>query len=107
MSSTLYKATFSNTLAPQMRTVPAVSAALTSSDTLLYSIYINNLTGSDVSLTLSDAQTTAQQILPTITILANTSVFFEWNDGIFCPGGLTWVAGTADALNAAVTASYK
>lgn len=105
--STIYKGTYGRQLSPQMQTVPATATALTTTNTLLYSIYVNNLTGSDATITMSDGQTPAQSILPTSVIPANTSVFFEWNDGLFCPGGLTWEAGTADALNAAVTASYK
>lgn len=103
--STVYKQTYEKSVNPALQVVPNSGTALTSEDTLLFSMYVSNTTGGAVTLLVVDGN--SRQVIPTVSIPANTVQFYQWNDGIFCPGGITWTAGSASALHAAVTATYK
>lgn len=103
--TTIKKGTYGRSVDPALQVVPDSATALTSTDTLLYSMYVSNVTNSAATLLVVDGN--SREIIPTVSIPSNSILCAEWNDGIVAPGGLTWTAGTADALEAAVTATYK
>jgi len=107
LASTVKKATYGVSVNPAMQFVPDSATDLTSTNSLLYSIYVNNISSGAVTFTVKDKQATPMEIIPALSIGADSAVFFEWNDGIVCPGGINWIASAASALSAAVTATYK
>ena len=106
-ASTIRKGTYGRSIDPKLQVVPDSSTDLTTTDTLLYSMYVTNVTGGTVTLTVQDKQDTPLSLLNELSIGAHQSLSAEFLDGIVCPGGVTWVASVADALHAAVTGTYK
>lgn len=106
-ASTIRKGTYGRSIDPKLQVVPNSSTDLTTTDTLLYSMYITNVTGGTVTLTVQDKQSSAKYLLNAVSIGAHQTLTAEWLDGLLCPGGVTWVASAADALHAAVTGTYK
>lgn len=103
--TTIKKGTFGKSVDPELQVVPDSATALTSTNTLLYSMYVSNTTASTVTFLVVDGN--GREIVPTVDIPSHSILSAEWLDGIVAPGGLTWTAGTASALQAAVTATYK
>lgn len=91
--------------APQ--TVPNSGTDITSTDTRLYAIYAANKTASAATLRVYTKQSPAKDIIPTVSIPAYSNMYWEWIEGITCPGGVSWVAGTGSAIDASVTGQYK
>jgi hypothetical protein len=97
---------YRNSVSEVIVAVPSVAADLAASDTRLYQISVCNTTGGALTLTLKDKQITPRNILTAVSIAANTSYIVVWPEGLFCSGGLNWVASGA-GLEASVTAWYK
>ena len=106
-ASTIRKGTYGRSIDPKLQVVPDSSTDLTATDTLLYSMYVSNVTGGTVSLQVLDKQSVPREVIPTTSIGPHQILSAEWLDGIVCPGGVTWVASAADSLQAAVTGTYK
>ena len=103
--TTIKKGTFGKSVDPEMQVVPDSATALTSTNTLLYSMYVSNTTDSTVSFLVVDGN--GREIVPEVDLPSHSILSAEWSDGIVAPGGITWTAGAANALEAAVTATYK
>lgn len=105
--TTIKKTTYGFSISPELQVVPDSATALSSSDTLLYSMYVSNVTGSTVALTVLDGQSTPREVVPTTNIGPHQILSAEWLDGLVCPGGVTWSATVADSLQAAVTGTKR
>lgn len=91
---------------PLLQDVPTVAADLVAKDTYLFQVQVTNGTGAAISLTMTDKQSPAKNVFDATSIPANTTVAFNWEEGLFCSGGLTWVAG-AVGLDGSVVAFYR
>ena len=86
--------------------VPTVAADLSTKDSYLFQVSFTNGTAGNLTITMTDKQTSAKNILDASTIPANTTVAFNWDEGIFCSGGITWVASGA-GIDGSVVAFYR
>jgi hypothetical protein len=89
-----------------VRLVPASAADLTTTDTWLYQLSVANKTGGAVTLTVIDQAATPRNVVPVISLPANSVTIMSWPLGIKCTAGLNWVASAADSLEAEVVAGY-
>jgi hypothetical protein len=91
---------------PLIQDVPTSAADLSTADTYLFQVSLTNGTGGALTVTLTDKQTSAKNVMEVTTIGAGTTVAFNWEEGLFCKGGLTWVASGA-GIDGAVVAFYR
>ncbi len=89
--------------------VPTGSTAVTTSDSLLDHLHLSNITGSTVTITITDNSTTCGgspcQAWPAITIAANTSYDNDFG-GMFIKGGIKWSSGTGSAVEGWMKGTY-
>lgn len=87
---------------PLLAAVPTSPTSIVSKDTYLFQISLTNGTASAISFTLSDKQSSPKAAMDATSIPANTTVSFNWADGIFMKGGMTWGAGGAGLTGSVV-----
>ena len=80
---------------PLIQDVPTVAADLATTDTFLFQFSFTNGTAGALTITVTDKQTSAKNVMDVTSIPAATTVAFNWEEGLFCKGGLTWVASGA------------
>ena len=78
--------------------VPNSGTDLTTKDSILYNIHVCNVTGSAATFTLTDKQSTPRYVLNAYSVPANSFVNIAFQEGLLMSGGVTWSAGTANAL---------
>jgi hypothetical protein len=84
--------------------IPAVAEAVYVGDCHVVEIQLVNESVAAVTVTIADKQATPRAVIPpAISIPAGTDMIWEFS-GRFCPGGITWVAGTASAVTGYVRA---
>jgi len=98
---------FRNRVMSQITVVPNSGTDLATKDTIVYGVHICNNTAGAVTFTLTDKQGTPLKIFNAQSIAANSSLTVNWNEGIFCTGGLVWSAGAATSLHGYVDARYR
>jgi hypothetical protein len=86
--------------------VPTVAADLTTTDSWLFQISITNSTALPINITILDKQGTPRGAMRASAIPANTTVAFNWEEGLFMSGGVNWVAAGA-GLEAGLTLWFK
>lgn len=91
----------------QKAVVPNSLTDLTTTDTMLHQILVANTTGSAVTFTLQDKAGTPIKRFAAVSIAANTTLMLVCPEGCFFEAGLSWQAGTADALHGEVLAWQK
>lgn len=101
--TTIKKGTYGKSVNPALQVVPDSATALTSTDTLLYSMYVSNTTASTVTFLVVDGN--GREIVPLVSLPSHSMLSAEWSDGIVAPGGLTWTAGGGGAVLDRFTAS--
>ena len=77
--------------------IPAVAADVVTGDIWLEEITLANKSGSTVTVTMVDKQGTPREILPAVTIAANT-VYVIGFKARYSPGGVNWVATSGTAV---------
>jgi hypothetical protein len=82
--------------------VPAVAADLTTKDTWVEQIVVANKTGAAATFTVVDKAGTPKTLVPTVSLPANSLTVMSFPKPVKMTGGVNWVAGTADALEAEV-----
>ena len=107
MPNPVTKAAFPKSLNGKMTVVPDAGTAVTSTDTILYSIHATNLSAGAETLRIYDGQRTAGEIVPTQSIAANSRLDILFPDGVLCPGGVNWVASAADSIHCVLNGTYK
>lgn len=105
LSSSNYKA-FPLGFSQEIQLIPAVAADIAEQDAILWQIHISNTTGGALTVTLLDKQATPRYILPAVSIAANTSYVISWPEGLFCDGGINWVASGV-GLQASIVGTYR
>ncbi len=79
--------------------IPAVAADLITQTCRVYLIHLVNKSASPVTITIKDKQGAPLDVLQALSVPANTDVLRDFGlHGRLCPGGVNWVAGTADAV---------
>lgn len=77
--------------------VPAVSTDVVARTVYVDDIGLDNTTGSSVTFQAFDKQSTPVPLTPLLTIAPHTKFVIPMNSA-FAAGGITWVAGTANAI---------
>lgn len=78
-----------------MRAVPTSLTQVTAKDSVVYQIVVANITTGALSFLVQDQQSTPGQIVPTISLAANTLSVIPYGEGVACPSGIKWQAGGA------------
>lgn len=86
--------------------VPDSATDVTTEDTWLYQLTVANKTAGAVTLQVLDKAGTPRNVVPTISLDANSLAIMSWPQGVKCTGGLRWVASAASSLEAEVVAGY-
>lgn len=103
------RSTFSRNhqLASEEQVVPSSATDVATTDTWIFQITITNVTASAATITMTDKATVPLDFLKTVSIAANTTYVIVFPEGKKFKNGLTWVSGTASALNASLVGWYK
>lgn len=92
-------------LSEDLQAVPAVAADLSTTDTWIFEINLTtNSSCSSCTITISDKQTSAKNLLDTVVLAANTHYVLVYPEGVKMKGGINWVAGTASTITASFSA---
>lgn len=95
-----------NKFSESLAAVPAVSADLATKDAMIWQIHVSNPTAGAITFTVTDKQATPRNVLPVVSIAANTAYVISWPEGLFCDSGVAWVASGV-GLEAAVIGGYR
>jgi len=83
--------------------VPTSAADLSTKDTWVFQIVVANTTAVAVTFTVLDKQGTPRNLVPAVSLAANSLTIISFAEGVKMTGGVNWNA-SADALDAAITA---
>ena len=95
-----------NKFSESLAAVPAVSADLATKNATIWQIHVANPTAGAISFTVTDKQSTPRNVIPVVSIAANTAYVCSWPEGLFCESGVAWVASGA-GLEASIVGGYK
>jgi hypothetical protein len=74
--------------------VPATLTAFSTATSVIYQISVSNTTAGSLTFLVEDNQTSAQALVPTISIPANTNIIMSWPEGVKMLGGINWQASS-------------
>lgn len=74
--------------------VPTSLTAVSTTNTLLYQLAVNNPTAAGIVLTVTDGQA-SPITLASVTVPANSMYAYNWSEGILMISGVKWQAGGA------------
>lgn len=83
-------------IAPKL--IPDASEVVFVSDVMVTMIHLSNKSAAAVTVQILDRQSTALDVVPTVTLDAYSDDLRVFPGGRYCPGGVTWVASAADAV---------
>jgi hypothetical protein len=86
------------TLPEGLSAVPTSLTAVSSVDSWIFQITVNNSTSGSVTFTVQDQQGTPQQLVGE-TIPANTVQIISFPSGVKMIGGIKWVAGATGVIS--------
>lgn len=86
--------------------VPSSATDVTTSDTWLYQLTVANKTAGAVTLQVLDKAGTPRNVVPTVSLEANSLAIMSWPEGVKLTGGMRWAASAANSLEAEVVAGY-
>lgn len=92
----------STALSDSIQTVPTSPTSLASSDTYIFQITATNITGSAATFTVTDG--TGKYLLASVSVAGNTSYVMAYPEGVKMTSGVSWSAGTSNAIQASVRA---
>lgn len=87
--------------------VPNTATDVTSTDSTVFQITAVNKTGTTATLLVQDRQGTPRTLIPTVSIPGNTVFVAAFPEGVYMTSGVTWTAGTANAIEAEILVFYK
>lgn len=87
--------------------VPNTATDVTSTDSTVFQITAVNKTGTAATLLVQDRQGTPRTLIPTVSIPGNTVFVAAFPEGVYMTSGVTWTAGTANAIEAEILVFYK
>jgi hypothetical protein len=91
---------------PLLQDVPTSPTDLVTKDSYLFQASFTNGTAGAISVTIADRQASAKYAMELASIPANTAVAFNWSEGIFMKGGITWSAASG-GIDGSVVAFYR
>lgn len=80
------------TLPEGLGAIPTTLTAVSSKDSWIFQIVINNSTAGALTLTVQDQQTSAQPLLSAVSIPANTVDVITFPDAVKMINGIKWQA---------------
>jgi len=93
--------TYGNTaMTDSIQVVPTSPTALSSTDTYVFQVTVANVTGSAATITITDG--TGKYLLAATSIDANTTYVLGFPEGVKMTSGVTWSAGTSNAIQASL-----
>ncbi len=93
--------TYGNTaMTDAIQTVPTSPTALSSTDTYVFQVTVANVTGTAATITIVDG--TGKYLLAATSIDANTTYVLGFPEGVKMTSGVTWSAGTSNAIQASL-----
>ena len=93
--------TYGNTaMTDAIQTVPTSPTALSSTDTYVFQVTVANVTGTAATITIVDG--TGKYLLASTSIDANTTYVLGFPEGVKMTSGVTWSAGTLNAIQASL-----
>lgn len=78
--------------------VPNSAQVVFPADVDLVFLTLSNITGGAVTVTIKDQQGSPVAFMDTVSIAANSVQIFSMPRGRYFPGGMTWVAGSSNAI---------
>lgn len=87
-----------------LQTVPGSATNLTSTDTMVFQVFLANKTAGAVTVTITDRQTSAKSLLGAVSVAANSSLILNFEEGVNLVGGLAWSASAASSIDAEIVA---
>lgn len=91
---------------PALAYIPNSPTAVTTSNTRIFQIHINNTTGGAVTYVFQDGQGVTGNIFNGISIPATSAILMVWPEGLYCEDGFVWSASSASALTASIEGYY-
>ena len=93
--------TYGNTaMTDAIQVVPTSPTALSSTDTYVFQVTVANVTGTAATITIVDG--TGKYLLAATSIDANTTYVLGFPEGVKMTSGVTWSAGTSNAIQASL-----
>lgn len=97
---------FPNSLPRNLTAVPAILTDICTTDALVFQVHVSNTTGGALTFLVQDKQATPGQLVPTVSIAANTAYILAWPEGQPASSGLS-VQGSGAGLQVSFVGSYK
>lgn len=72
--------------------VPTSNTSVSTTDTLLYQLAINNPTAAGITLTITTGAASPITLM-SVTVPANSSYAYNWEEAVLMVGGVKWQAG--------------
>lgn len=91
---------------PLLQAIPSSPTDISTKDTYVFQISLTNGSGGALTFTLSDKQGTPIEGMKATSIANASTVSFNWEEGLFCKGGVTWGASGA-GLTGQIVAFYR
>lgn len=91
-----------NSLTEGLVVPPSSATDLIAHDAWVFQVVLCNTTGSAATITVADKQSSPLNLFAAFSVGANTTVTFNFPEGVKMIGGIRWSQGTANAINAEV-----
>ena len=85
-----------------LQVLPNTPTDVTTMDTWLFQVVLNNKTAGAVTVTITDNAGTPLDLLTAVSIAANTAYVIAFPEGQYMPGGFKWSASAATSINGSV-----
>ncbi len=93
-------------LSSALQIVPNAATDVIALTSWVFQIVVANVTGGAVTLQILDKAASPLQLVPTVSLAANSSTVWNFPEGVKMTGGIRWVAGAATSLHASIV-SYS
>ncbi len=94
-------------VSPALQVLPNTATSVTTTDTWIYQIALNNKTGGAITVTITDINTSPLDLVTAVSIAANTTYVIVFPEGQYMPNGFKWSASAGSSINGSVNATYK
>lgn len=99
--------TFKKELNSGIQIIPNTTTDVTTTDSVIWQIGLANVTGSAATVTIKDKQGTPRFLTSALSLPANSYTLVVFPHGALMLGGITWEAGSSNAIQADLFCTYK